>query len=1248
MKRYLAVLMAFVMMMMTVIMPAGTVYATGNNTPLVDVTTSNFVKNDLKVVGTNSFGSLMANELDSSLEQQKENEGYNVFSVEVTGKEAKVSFETVTDASLVVAVYDETGVEMLATGSCEVSAGEKEKSIIIDMKTMPQYFYLRAFLIETESLRPLCTVYESPMYTQEMQEFLAKTTDDFDADKVLNLDDDKTNNYAVYSEDTKLISSEDGRNHVVAADENTRQYVIENADSQISSLQQGDIFACEYGDNEILIVKVASISIDGITATITGQETSLDEVFDYVKIDTEMGMDEAVIDSSTCGAGVIYKGKVESASDDVATHYENNLSGDLAESQNRDVEVGGKLTRALSYEFDATLSGGAKMTGGMELGTECGISASITPNIQYVEAKIDYSVKLNVSISGTAQGKIPLGYIGMSPVPGVLIEFGPSFVAEAEAKIDLSGTLQGTIGFSASNYDGINNLTTFPEFRPELKVEGRVYIGLSLEPKIKIISESVAKAGMDAGMGVEAKAEYSRTLKTDKYIHGCNKCLDGEISSKYSISAEVKFLNSEKWKYQLSLLDNSVKLADFYYSFDNKQFGWGTCPSRLYQVCIMVTDINGEKIDEISASGKTLYEKNSNTNGVIPVFNSVSTQNGKLTAYLKTGTHEVTINADTISVPKKIEIQNQSKTVNLQDEVISNDESGIPDANFYHAALEVVDKNEDGILTKLEAETCRMLQLPRKEINSIQGVQYFSNVDSLNFWDNTISDISALNGLTNLRAIDFQENSIRDISTLSGLTNLEMLDLDHNEVSDISALAGLMNLWYLSLNLNNISDYSALAGLTKLKYVYTSGNPVEYEKNSKSSQPGSNHEDRIENKKTNIDNLLPNETYNFYLFKSAIGEKRLNSANLLYIGQAVSDASGRLDISYKPRMEYDDAVMLVVGMTRMDIAQSEVELSNLSYNGQEQYVNPVVQYKGTVLVEGKDYEISGDFSAAAPGEYTVIITGIGKYKGTKTVQYSVTGKKAEAEQINAFVERLYTLVLGREADGEGIESWSNVLMTLESSGIDVGYGFVFSEECQNRGLSNEDFVEILYNTFMDRASDEGGKKAWLEQLDAGVGREKVFEGFVLSPEYVGICEEYGINLGKVEDVEAFANAVNEYHNRNADITQFVARCYTKAMGRPYDPAGLEDWCRVIITQDDTPTNVAKCFIFSDEFVDKGLSDEEYVKVLYRTFMGREADDDGLSGWVGVLKSGEEDREKVLDGFANSLEFAEILEGFGLN
>ncbi len=270
------------------------------------------------------------------------------------------------------------------------------------------------------------------------------------------------------------------------------------------------------------------------------------------------------------------------------------------------------------------------------------------------------------------------------------------------------------------------------------------------------------------------------------------------------------------------------------------------------------------------------------------------------------------------------------------------------------------------------------------------------------------------------------------------------------------------------------------------------------------------------------------------------------------------------------------------------------------------------------------------------------------HKETTTLDRLPADKEEEEKQVTDFVNRLYSLVLDRTPEEAGIDSWKNALLKKESSGVDVGYGFVFSPECVERNLSDSEFVEMLYNTFMNREADEGGKSAWVSQLESGVEREKVFEGFVYSEEFLGICKEYGIEVGNTESVDAFAEALSHYCNQNADVTAFVARCYTKALGREYDPIGLEDWCRVIVTQDDTPTSVAKSFIFSDEFAGKNLGDEEYVKVLYRTFMGREADEGGLSGWVGVLKSGEEDREKVLDGFANSLEFAEILEGFGLN
>ncbi|MBO4637849.1 MAG: DUF4214 domain-containing protein, partial [Clostridiales bacterium] len=34
--------------------------------------------------------------------------------------------------------------------------------------------------------------------------------------------------------------------------------------------------------------------------------------------------------------------------------------------------------------------------------------------------------------------------------------------------------------------------------------------------------------------------------------------------------------------------------------------------------------------------------------------------------------------------------------------------------------------------------------------------------------------------------------------------------------------------------------------------------------------------------------------------------------------------------------------------------------------------------------------------------------------------------------------------------------------------------------------------------------------AWVAQLNEGVSREEVFEGFAQSPEFTGICASYGI------------------------------------------------------------------------------------------------------------------------------------------
>ena len=109
---------------------------------------------------------------------------------------------------------------------------------------------------------------------------------------------------------------------------------------------------------------------------------------------------------------------------------------------------------------------------------------------------------------------------------------------------------------------------------------------------------------------------------------------------------------------------------------------------------------------------------------------------------------------------------------------------------------------------------------------------------------------------------------------------------------------------------------------------------------------------------------------------------------------------------------------------------------------------------------------------------------------------------------------------------------------------------------------------------------------------------------------------------------------------------YVARIYTKALGRQPEAGGLKYWTGEINAKRKTPVEVAEQFFFAPEFTNKKLNNTEYVKVLYRTFMGREADKGGLDYWVGRLNKGES-RKSVLEAFAGCPEFQKIVKSFGL-
>lgn len=158
----------------------------------------------LEVSGNNGVGSLLAKEMNGELTKQQENQGYTIFNVTVEEKVATVSLDVVEDCRLIAGIYSEDGKDLLAFGVADVEKTAKDVVVTLETQAMPQYFLVKAFLVD-ETMAPLCSVYQSELYTKEMQEFLTKTTDDFEQNKVLNLDEDKTNNFAVYKDSVKQI-----------------------------------------------------------------------------------------------------------------------------------------------------------------------------------------------------------------------------------------------------------------------------------------------------------------------------------------------------------------------------------------------------------------------------------------------------------------------------------------------------------------------------------------------------------------------------------------------------------------------------------------------------------------------------------------------------------------------------------------------------------------------------------------------------------------------------------------------------------------------------------------------------------------------------------------------------------------------------------------------------------------------------------------------------------------------------------
>lgn len=172
-------------------------------------------------------------------------------------------------------------------------------------------------------------------------------------------------------------------------------------------------------------------------------------------------------------------------------------------------------------------------------------------------------------------------------------------------------------------------------------------------------------------------------------------------------------------------------------------------------------------------------------------------------------------------------------------------------------------------------------------------------------------------------------------------------------------------------------------------------------------------------------------------------------------------------------------------------------------------------------VAGKAYWVSQLETGIARLQVADLIGNSPEFQNVCT-RYGMAQSGAEMQYVKLypkvaeFVTDYYYGLLNRAPDAGGLEYWTRRIIQGDTA-ADLTKNFINSPEFQNRNLGSGEFVEGVYQTYLNRASDPEGKAYWMTLLPTMSYAEKkqVIRGFIGSAEYLEHCERYGITVGKL-------------------------------------------------------------------------------------------------------------------------------------